>query len=755
MRLSLFLWFLSQFSECNMPFPFRNPTGYGDTGEGEQEWTPPDYAKPVTAAKAGEAWKPPDYATPVKAETKKQPSVFSRAVEALKPAKTIKPTGSLLPGFLKPSTEPISYEESLKRPEQKGLFSTAVEAASKFLSEHPKIREAGQRFLTGTSPEFEAEGRKRGVTGVHGQEIMSIPGVKQATDYLSQKVAGSEGNTRLAAGAVIQALGGILEGGFDPRTAGVKGELPIRQPSREIPYRMETAPKIEVPSSSTAIPAQAPKTEEVPPIASVAPVEAKKPFVSPFEKKPEEKPLEQVLQEFGGSGHPEEPDYVNKVLTSAGKGEPGLAVEDKDVFKHVVYRDKSGEPIAVAKVVTGPDGKPLVQDLAANKDKGLLTGRAMKSLGEKLKEIGATEPAGTMSEDAMNFMSKMKEKAAKPKVEEWKPPEYAKAVETPEETPILRAKDIKKAKLAAKPRKTVEDLFSIPKAEGVEEAAKGIEVVEPERTSINASGESAASQEAINRQASMKSKGEQYVVYDKSGNARPLIGPEAVDYQPRPGETFGIITQKRGFRVLEDRGGKVRGGGLAEFATSESGGMPIGPKTPGGGLPFEGPQGRVLNKLFNALEDAKSNVSEQANINKVERARRFAAFESVKEEGAAGAAKSLSKLRGEFEKIQPSAALASQLKNSEIDQLFTAIKRANITSSEKANGITALFKIMQGESTPVRSELKILDDVFGNGFADKITEMHGGLGMVGLKVTKLASTMKSMENALSLAAPLR
>src|SRR5204862_5709904 len=136
----------------------------------------------------------------------------------------------------------------------------------------------------------------------------------------------------------------------------------------------------------------------------------------------------------------------------------------------------------------------------------------------------------------------------------------------------------------------------------------------------------------------------------------------------------------------------------------------IGPKTPGGGEPFSGtPESRTLNKLFNALEDAKSNVSEQANINKVERARRFAAFESVKEEGAAGAAKSLSKLRGEFEKVQPSAALASQLKNSEIDQLFTAIKRANITSSEKANGITALFKIMQGESTPVRSELKILD----------------------------------------------
>jgi hypothetical protein len=72
----------------------------------------------------------------------------------------------------------------------------------------------------------------------------------------------------------------------------------------------------------------------------------------------------------------------------------------------------------------------------------------------------------------------------------------------------------------------------------------------------NASGESAASAEAISRQSGMKSKGEQYVVYDRAGNERPLIGPEAVDYQARPGETYGIKGPE-GFRTLEDKGGKV------------------------------------------------------------------------------------------------------------------------------------------------------------------------------------------------------
>lgn len=71
----------------------------------------------------------------------------------------------------------------------------------------------------------------------------------------------------------------------------------------------------------------------------------------------------------------------------------------------------------------------------------------------------------------------------------------------------------------------------------------------------NASGESMASQEAINRQNSMKSQGQQFVVFDRAGNMRPLIGPEAVDYQPRPGETYGVMGPD-GFQTLTDNGGR-------------------------------------------------------------------------------------------------------------------------------------------------------------------------------------------------------
>jgi hypothetical protein len=71
----------------------------------------------------------------------------------------------------------------------------------------------------------------------------------------------------------------------------------------------------------------------------------------------------------------------------------------------------------------------------------------------------------------------------------------------------------------------------------------------------NASGESEASLEALRRQEGMQARGERFVVYNRAGTARPLLGPEAVDYRPAPGETYGVETA-HGFRLLEDRGGR-------------------------------------------------------------------------------------------------------------------------------------------------------------------------------------------------------
>lgn len=104
--------------------------------------------------------------------------------------------------------------------------------------------------------------------------------------------------------------------------------------------------------------------------------------------------------------------------------------------------------------------------------------------------------------------------------------------------------------------------------------------VRPTELATNASGESAASAEALSRQAGMKSKGDMFVVYDRAGQMRPLLGPDAVDYNPRPGETYGIMGPD-GFRLLEDKGGKI-GGGANDPAAIRAG---LDKLTPGGKMP--------------------------------------------------------------------------------------------------------------------------------------------------------------------------
>jgi len=81
-----------------------------------------------------------------------------------------------------------------------------------------------------------------------------------------------------------------------------------------------------------------------------------------------------------------------------------------------------------------------------------------------------------------------------------------------------------------------------------------LEIKDPNINAINGSGESSASLEAINRVNGMKSNGQQYVVYDKAGNRKPIIGVDAVDYHAQPGETYGI-EGPNGFQLLEDNGG--------------------------------------------------------------------------------------------------------------------------------------------------------------------------------------------------------
>lgn len=69
------------------------------------------------------------------------------------------------------------------------------------------------------------------------------------------------------------------------------------------------------------------------------------------------------------------------------------------------------------------------------------------------------------------------------------------------------------------------------------EPVKTPDAEKPNRTTINGSGESSGSAEAISRAASDKAKGVRYSAIDtRSGIRRPLIGVDALDVQPNPFE---------------------------------------------------------------------------------------------------------------------------------------------------------------------------------------------------------------------------
>lgn len=189
---------------------------------------------------------------------------------------------------------------------------------------------------------------------------------------------------------------------------------------------------------------------------------------------------------------------------------------------------------------------------------------------------------------------------------------------------------------------------------------------------------------------------------------------------------------------------------LASRLMSETGSAQVFPQI--SREPRTGPLGPTIDKLMSSLRASKGLRTKQDKMYSAERAKRFADFENVADEGIFGAKKSLSALKGDYKKINRSPI---QLEDKEVDQLFTAIKRARITTGEKARSYTALFKILDGGEVPQRNEIALLNDVFGQGFADEMMELHGGLGLVGVKLAKSANTMKAMMGSTDVSAPMR
>jgi hypothetical protein len=221
--------------------------------------------------------------------------------------------------------------------------------------------------------------------------------------------------------------------------------------------------------------------------------------------------------------------------------------------------------------------------------------------------------------------------------------------------------------------------------------------------------------------------------------------PGTNEYLPEFQEFLSRYSESRGREAVIDDPLYRTGIGSRDPKSKGKGEIPSNPKS--------GPNGvdASVTKLLNAIAESKPLREEQEAIYSAERSKRFQAFMGVKEQGRAGAIKSLGKLKGEMEKVG-----GVELSDVDVDQLFNLVRNnARITPGEKARGYTALFKLLEGGNVPQRGELAILDRVFGGGFGQQIIQLHGGIGAVGLRLSKTANTMKTLNATLDFSAPFR
>lgn len=724
-------------------YPFRQPATEDDSEN--SDWTPPSYAKPLSDSDGN--WQPPSYAKAVDTkEDDKKPSVFKRAWDAVSQPLTDIP--SKIANKIGEAIDKPSLTRGKTRAEIEGFLAGATEAGGKFISgltsplnlgltasgigeEIPAISQVAKTARRVLSVPVAAEGAKNTYEGVKNKDFMQtvqgaieaglgaagsvsgghVPEVdaesadvakspetpsSQSIRQTTKRLAPSLTNTTPQQDAVAIAL----TKDSIPRTASnISKETGIPQASvRQTLSEIKDKTKI---GEQESIPSTALKDE-------IPLKQADKLKNDPYEFAGESIDLPDVQpRDFGYDENKDlsirQPSQVLQPPATQDEETPIEPEQPKAKFVNPFEKQSTAEDTEI--IPSRPDITPSmirenkrIKDLQLANDKPTAIFKGMQETGDpKNPEMALYDIKGGPSNGSTVTEAKLKElnidvpenKTPQAKPDTWTPPGYAKAIE-PSDTRMLE----------------------------LQQKFGGIKNDKPITVNFAGGNPKEWTKETIddmNEYPDLSKVTKKPTPEPKVPTKKDIFDPTNKDITEMHGGLGGI---KPSTRELE---------------------------------PNSGPYGAALDKLFSSMGSLKESRVQQDIINKTERAKRFAAFNDVKDVGVSGAAQSLSKLKGEFEKVDVDKLKMTQ---PQVDSLFTAVKRANITPGEKARGYTTLFKIFNGD-LPQRNELQILDDVFGNHFSDKIMQMHGGIGAVGLNVSKLANTMKSMQNAMSLAAPLR
>ncbi len=753
----------------------------------QNQWTPPSYAKPIEE----NDWQAPDYAKPVEddKEEEHKPGVFSKALEAIKPAERIHPgegpkakLDKFLSSVLEDKDSNIGRMLRSKDPGEEPIL--------------PPIKHEPDTWMGGFA---------KGLYDEFVRPLSSASGI---------------------AGAIALGKGGPL--GAEEGVAAK--ELPIKQ-SREIPYKIAG----ELPSVAEDLPIRQ-KVEDIKPDFKSENLPIRQSQLGDeqnirFNPQTKEKfigdsPNKILPEDLPENVTPTQKDMITRTLKEGEEaGVPNNEVAQKlEQERQAVEKPKFVNPFEKNEETI----KPFEQkDLTVGRDPDAATQAIQKAFNE----------GKITKEDALNQLEKA-----------WKPPSYAKAIDDPNAVPGERGelqnfkipKELNEASLINTSNgdfildyplredpiinskiNRMKEIASMPKLDANGELLDeyrqlGQQVFKDKSTSLEdrrkffidtsskpksgkfskqleqdlnppvkinkelprVSPEDEANVELWYKYKKLYDSGKMNdkqmedwakvhnKVKDLKGSA--IIQPHRFETLPKEEPEFTNYILPDGQKVklstsatkgAEKTTFQMKGGKIVEAIRDDS---PDDIQELSGGLgaigggknktPTPGPYGRALDKLFDSMGKVQENRVQQDIINKTERARRFAESANIKGGGIEGAKQRLSAMKGEFDRVDLEKM---QLTKPQASSLFDAIDKAKITQGEKLRGTTALFKLLNGDNLPQRSELRVLDDVFGNGFASRVVEMHGGLGSVGMKLSKVANTMKAMMSSVDLSFPLK
>lgn len=166
-----------------------------------------------------------------------------------------------------------------------------------------------------------------------------------------------------------------------------------------------------------------------------------------------------------------------------------------------------------------------------------------------------------------------------------------------------------------------------------------------------------------------------------------------------------------------------------------------------------------IKRVVDALGQSKSLQVEQKGLRSAERYKRFKTFERVGQNvsGEIGARKQLSTLGGELPKVS-FESIRNTLDQPTIDKIFDRVRtNPYLTEGEQATAYHGLSKLFgaEGGQLPTDSEIRILNDVFGNDFTKAILDKRDSLSKMKDLLTNVLSSSKSFMASIDMSAPFR